>query len=66
MKLYNELILIQSVGNGALRANRYMGTRKVVKMHELVLVFYKGDVKKIKDIYPKIEIQTEDESTDVE
>lgn len=62
--LYNELILIQSVGNGALRANRYMGSRKVVKMHEQVLVFYKGDPKEIKNIYPKIEIQ-EDESTDV-
>lgn len=56
MYLYNELILIQAVGNGALRANRYMGSRKVVKMHEQVLVFFKGDVKKIKEIYPKIEI----------
>jgi DNA modification methylase len=64
MKLYNELILIQSVGNGALRANRYMGSRKVVKMHEQVLVFYKGDSKEIKNIYPKILI--EDESKDVE
>jgi hypothetical protein len=64
MKLYNELILIQSVGNGALRANRYMGSRKVVKMHEQVLVFYKGNPKEIKNIYPKIEIQ-ENESSDV-
>lgn len=56
MPLYNELILVQSVGNGALRANRYMGSRKVVKMHEQVLVFFKGDTKKIKEIYPKIEI----------
>jgi hypothetical protein len=62
--LYNELILIQAVGNGALRANRYMGSRKVVKMHEQVLVFYKGNPKEIKNIYPKIEIQ-EDESSDV-
>ena len=62
--LYNELILIQSVGNGALRANRYMGSRKVVKMHEQILVFYKGNPKEIKNIYPKIEIQADD-STDV-
>jgi len=61
LTLYNELILIQSVGNGALRANRYMGSRKVVKMHEQVLVFFKGDPTQIKNIYPKIEI---DESTD--
>ena len=57
MPLYNELILVQSVGNGALRANRYMGSRKVVKMHEQVLVFFKGDTKKIKEIFPKIEIE---------
>jgi DNA modification methylase len=63
LTLYNELILIQSVGNGALRANRYMGSRKVVKMHEQVLVFYKGNTKEIKNIYPKIEI--ENESPDV-
>jgi hypothetical protein len=62
MILYNELILIQSVGNGALRANRYMGSRKVVKMHEQVLVFYKGNTKEIKNIFPKIVI---DEGTDV-
>jgi hypothetical protein len=62
--LYNELILVQSVGNGALRANRYMGSRKVVKMHEQVLVFYKGDPKKIKELYPKIEI-LQNEGSDV-
>ena len=62
--LYNELILVQSVGNGALRANGYMKSRKVVKMHESILVFYKGDPKKIKDIYPKIEIDNY-ESKDV-
>lgn len=64
MPLYNELILVQSVGNGALRANRYMGSRKVVKMHEQVLVFFKGDTKKIKEIFPKIEI-IEDEGNNV-
>jgi hypothetical protein len=62
MSLYNELILIQSVGNGALRANRYMGSRKVVKMHEQVLVFYKGNTREIKNTFPKIVIY---ESADV-
>lgn len=61
MKLYNELILIQAVGNGALRANTYMRTRKVVKLHEQVLVFYKGNINEIKNIYPII---TLNESTD--
>jgi len=59
--LYNELILVQSVGNGALRANRYMNSRKVVKMHEQVLVFFKGNPKEIKLIFPKIDI---DEGSD--
>jgi 16S rRNA G966 N2-methylase RsmD len=62
--LYNELILIQSVGNGALRANRYMGSRKVVKMHEQVLVFYKGNPKEIKNIFPKIEMKYDDETSE--
>ena len=64
VNLYNELILIQSTGNAALRAGMYMNHRKVVKLHEQVLVFFKGDPKQIKIIYPKIEIQ-KDESTDV-
>ncbi len=64
VNLYNELILVQSIGNAALRAGMYMNNRKVVKLHEQVLVFFKGDPKQIKTIYPKIEIQ-EDESTDV-
>lgn len=54
--LYNEMVLIQATGNAALRANSYMKNRKVVKLHESVLVFFKGDPKQIKTIYPKIEI----------
>jgi DNA modification methylase len=62
VKLYNELILIETAGTAALRAVPNMKYRKVVKTHQNVLVFFKGDPKQIKTIYPKIEIQ-EDEST---
>jgi hypothetical protein len=64
MPLYNELILIDPVGNLQMRVGKYMEHRKVGKTHQNVLVFYKGNPKEIKNIYPKIEIQ-EDESTDV-
>jgi len=61
MPLYNELILVDPVGNLQMRVGKYMEHRKVGKTHQNVLVFFKGDPKQIKNIYPKIEI---DESTD--
>lgn len=65
MITYNELILVDPVGNAMLRAGNYMKHRKVVKTHQNVLVFFKGDTKQIKNIFPKIEVNT-DESTDVQ
>ena len=64
MVTYNELILVEMSGSAAMRASKHMGMRKVVKTHQNVLVFYKGDTKQIKNIFPKIEVNT-DESTDV-
>lgn len=37
---------------------------QVVKMHEQVLVFYKGNPKEIKNIFPKIEIEQYDEESE--
>lgn len=52
--LYNELILIEMAGTAPLRVNNiFPNTRKVIKTHQNVLVFYKGDIKKIKDNYDK-------------
>lgn len=49
MKFYNECILTTAVGTGALRANKTFGTtRKVVKTHQNVLVFVKGNERNIK------------------
>lgn len=47
MYLYNDIVLIESIGTGALRAQPNMRYLKVVKKHQNVLVFYKGDQKKI-------------------
>lgn len=59
--LYNEIILVETGASTALRASRYMESRKVGKMHQNVLVFYKGDPHKIKAHFPKIEFTPEEE-----
>ncbi len=81
MRLYNELILIESGGSAALRANNAMKSRKQIKTHQNVLVFYKpeenhkvelesvyrkvlvfyrGDTKKIKENFRDIEYKNVD------
>ena len=60
MTLYNELVLVDHVGTARLRAVKYMQHRKVVKVHQNVLVFYKGDTKRIKGIFPEIEVADDD------
>lgn len=57
MELYNEIILVNVVGSLAVRVRRqFNGGRKVGKMHQNVLVFYKGDPKKIKENYPELNL----------
>lgn len=58
--LYNELILVETGASTALRASRYMESRKVAKMHQNILVFYKGNPRNIKDNFKKIEYASED------
>lgn len=71
MLLYNELILVEAIGGARLRVNGMMKTRKIAKTHQNVLVFFKGNPKEIKNIYPQIQVSLEDgetatdESTDV-
>lgn len=60
MRLYNEIILIEQTASTALRASRYMDYRKVAKTHQHILVFYKGDTKKIKDEFERIEYSESD------
>lgn len=49
-KLYNNNIILEAVGASAMRCGRiFNGGRKTTKVHQNFLVFYKGDVKKIKE-----------------
>lgn len=56
MMLYNELVLINSYGSAPMRAGRAMDSRKTVKVHQNILVFYKGDQKNIPEIFGKVEV----------
>lgn len=60
MPLYNEIILVETGASTALRAGRYMESRKVAKTHQNILVFYKGKTKEIKNNFKKIEYASED------
>ena len=53
--LYNEIILLNAIGTAAVRARNCMRTRKVARVHQEVLVFYKGDTSKIKDNFDEID-----------
>ena len=61
MKFYNELILVGSTGSLGLRIKKFfVPTRKIGRMHQNVLVFYKGDVKKIFPIKMNYEVESID------
>lgn len=48
LNYYNECILANAIATAALRANKqFSASRKVVKTHQNVLIFLKGDAKKI-------------------
>jgi DNA modification methylase len=54
-KFYNDAVLINQIGSGAIRARRMFETnRKLCKVHQNVLVFFKGDWKTVKENYPEI------------
>ena len=55
--LYNEMILVNNLGNLPMRAGKYFnGGRKIGKQHQNVLVFYKGNPKNIKSNYPELDL----------
>ena len=67
IELYNEIILVNVVGSLAIRVRRqFNGGRKVGKMHQNVLVFYKGDTKKIKDNFPELNLGELEELSEIE
>lgn len=57
---YNDAVLINQIGSGAIRARRMFETnRKLCRTHQNVLIFFKGDWKKVKDLFPKIDVTEE-------
>ncbi len=49
---YNDIILLNSLASASLRAEgQFSASRKVVKVHQNVLVFYKGNQKDIRNNY---------------
>ena len=59
-KYYNEIILLNAVGTVMLRVNKSMITRKIGKIHQNVLVFYKGDLNKISDRFEALTFDADD------
>ena len=60
---YDEIILVTAAGTARLRATKSMRSRKVCKVHQNVLVFYKGDLAAIQDRFPALDF-TEVEQDD--
>ena len=56
---YNELILYNRIGSARIRADQSFKNRKIIKIHQNVLVFYKGDLSKIQEEFPAIEMEEE-------
>ena len=66
MNYYNEIILATAIATAPMRASKNFETRKNVKVHQNVLVFYKGDPKKIKENYKEIIIEDLDKFVEAE
>lgn len=56
MIYYNDIVLLTPIGTAGIRAARTFATRKAVKVHQNMLVFYKGDMSKIKATFGEVEI----------
>lgn len=52
LSLYNECILLEQYGTAPMRAGKiFEASRKLVKVHQNVLIFYKGDMRHIKETF---------------
>jgi DNA modification methylase len=54
-KLYNEIILENSVGSASMRVSKqFIASRKNAKTHQNILVFYKGNPQEIRNIFNEV------------
>lgn len=52
LSLYNDMVLLEQLSTAPMRAaNTFGAKRKVVKVHQNILVFYKGNIEDIKTEY---------------
>lgn len=49
LRLYNEIIYVETTGTAPYRAERNMRKRKIVKTHQNIYAFLKGDLEKVKN-----------------
>lgn len=54
LHIYNRIVYLESEFTRLAHAKRTLDYRKFPKTEQKILVFYKGDMSKIKDLYPKI------------
>lgn len=58
---YNEMILVNMIGSLAMRVtNQFNNSRKIGKHHQSVLVFYKGEPKRIKEYFSELDYSDDD------
>jgi hypothetical protein len=63
LEYYNEIILLNQSGTAALRANKqFTASRKVVKIHQNILVFVKGSSKLATEFCGNVDIITDIQS----
>ena len=63
-QFYNDIVLYNMIGRTAMTCVKGMRKRKVGKVHQNVLVFYKGNPKNIKANYPELDLSyMQDEET---
>lgn len=62
MHFYNDIVIVNAIGTGAARASRqFNAKRKVVNLHQKILVFYKGDEKQIHGVFGDVDLPNESE-----
>lgn len=61
LHFYNEMVLLNVAGSAAVRCRKNMRNRKVVRVHQNVLVFFKGDTTRIAERFPELTEINEDD-----
>lgn len=56
LNLYNQVIYIEPAGTAPIRAGgQFNSSRKICKIHQNILIFYKGNIRKIKNEFGEFE-----------